>query len=83
MQDGTRTEAEITRSALAAAEGRLTTSIQVGTTEALTAAFAQMSAATQSVANTVDALRRQGRRRCAKDAGAAGDKAWRHPDLGE
>lgn len=59
LQDGARTEADGTRAVLAAAEGRLTAAIQAGTTEALTAAFAQMSAATQSVANTVDALRRQ------------------------
>jgi DNA recombination protein RmuC len=59
MRAGDRAEAEATRAALAAAEGRLTAAIQAGTTEALKAAFAQMSAATQSVANTVDALRRQ------------------------
>jgi DNA recombination protein RmuC len=59
MQEGGRTEADGTRAALAAAEGRLSAAIQAGTTEALTSAFAQMSAATQSVANTVDALRRQ------------------------
>src|ERR1700722_10766229 len=59
LQDSARTEADGTRAALAAAEGRLTSAIQAGTTEALTAAFAQMSAATQSVANTVDSLRRQ------------------------
>ena len=59
MRAGERAEAETTRAALAAAEGRLTAAIQAGTTEALKAAFAQMSAATQSVANTVDALRRQ------------------------
>jgi DNA recombination protein RmuC len=59
LQQGGRAEADGTRSALAAAEGRLAAAIQAGTTEALTAAFAQMSAATQSVANTVDALRRQ------------------------
>src|ERR1700739_4364463 len=57
LQQGGRAEADGTRSALAAAEGRLAAAIQAGTTEALTAAFAQMSAATQSVANTVDALR--------------------------
>jgi DNA recombination protein RmuC len=59
MQEGARMEADGTRAALAAAEGRLAAAIQAGTTEALTAAFAQMSAATQSVANTVDSLRRQ------------------------
>jgi len=59
LQDGARIEADGIRAALAAAEGRLTSAIQAGTTEALTAAFAQMSAATQSVASTVDALRRQ------------------------
>jgi DNA recombination protein RmuC len=59
MQAGARIEADGTRAALAAAEGRLAAAIQAGTTEALTAAFAQMSAATQSVANTVDSLRRQ------------------------
>jgi len=59
LQEGARAEADGTRAALAAAEGRLTAAIQAGTTEALTAAFAQMSAATQSVASTVDVLRRQ------------------------
>jgi DNA recombination protein RmuC len=59
MQESARMEADGTRAALAATEGRLAAAIQAGTTEALTAAFAQMSAATQSVANTVDSLRRQ------------------------
>jgi DNA recombination protein RmuC len=56
---GSRAEAETTRASLAAAEGRLTAAIQSGTTDALSKAFAQISAATQSVATTVDSLRRQ------------------------
>jgi DNA recombination protein RmuC len=59
VQADERAEAETTRAALAAAEGRLTAAIQAGTTEALSSAFAQISAATQSVATTVDVLRRQ------------------------
>ncbi|MBB5373906.1 DNA recombination protein RmuC [Acidocella aromatica] len=54
-----RAEAETTRAFLAAAEGRLTAAIQAGTTEALSRAFSQISAATQNVASTVDGLRRQ------------------------
>ncbi|HQT46233.1 MAG TPA: DNA recombination protein RmuC, partial [Acidocella sp.] len=56
---GGRAEAETTRAILAAAEGRLNAAIQTGTTDALSKAFAQIGAATTSVANTVDALRRQ------------------------
>ncbi len=56
---GGRAEAETTRAILAAAEGRLMAAIQTGTTDALTGAFAQIAQATQSVAQTVDALRRQ------------------------
>ncbi len=56
---GERAEAETTRAVLAAAEGRLQAAIQAGTTDALSRAFEQIGAATQSVANTVDALRRQ------------------------
>jgi DNA recombination protein RmuC len=56
---GERAEAETTRAIIAAAEGRLSAAIQTGTTDALSKAFAQIGAATMSVANTVDALRRQ------------------------
>jgi DNA recombination protein RmuC len=56
---GGRAEAETTRAILAAAEGRLTAAIQAGTTDALSKSFAQISAATQGVANAVDTLRRQ------------------------
>jgi DNA recombination protein RmuC len=56
---GERAEAETTRAVLAAAEGRLQAAIQAGTTDALSKAFEQIGAATQSVASTVDALRRQ------------------------
>jgi DNA recombination protein RmuC len=56
---GGRAEAETTRANLAAAEGRLTAAIQAGTTDALAKSFAQISAATQAVANAVDTLRRQ------------------------
>jgi DNA recombination protein RmuC len=56
---GSRAEAEFLRANLAAVEGRLTTAIQTGTTDALSKAFAQIGTATQSVATTVDALRRQ------------------------
>jgi len=54
-----RTEADTTRAILAATEGRLAAAIQTGTTGALTQAFAQISTATQNVADTVNALRRQ------------------------
>ena len=56
---GGRAEAELTRASLNATEGRLTAAIQSGTTEALSAAFAQITGATQNMANTIDALRRQ------------------------
>ena len=56
---GNRSEAEFLRASLAAVEGRLTTAIQTGTTDALSKAFEQIGSATQSVATTVDALRRQ------------------------
>ncbi|HYP63007.1 MAG TPA: DNA recombination protein RmuC [Acidocella sp.] len=56
---GNRAEAEFLRSSLAATEGRLTAAIQSGTTEALSKAFAQISAATQSMTATLDGLRRQ------------------------
>jgi DNA recombination protein RmuC len=55
---GGRAEAETTRAVLAAAEGRLNAAIQSGTTEALSKAFAQISGATQNMANAVEALRR-------------------------
>jgi DNA recombination protein RmuC len=56
---GSRAEAETTRAVLAAAEGRLREAIQTGTTDALSKAFAQMSAVTQNVQTTLDGLRRQ------------------------
>ncbi len=56
---GGRAEAETTRAVLAATEGRLREAIQSGTTDALSKAFAQMSAVTQNVQTTLDALRRQ------------------------
>lgn len=56
---GNRAEAEFTRSALAAMEGRLTQAIQSGTTDALAKSFEQIAAATQNVAATIDGLRRQ------------------------
>ncbi len=55
---GSRAEAETTRAVLAAAEGRLNAAIQSGTTDALSKAFAQISGATQNMANAVEALRR-------------------------
>jgi DNA recombination protein RmuC len=55
---GGRAEAETTRAALAAAEGRLNAAIQLGTTEALAQAFAQITSATQSMTATLDGLRR-------------------------
>jgi DNA recombination protein RmuC len=55
---GGRAEAETTRAVLAASEGRLSAAIQSGTTDALSKAFAQISAATQNMANAVEALRR-------------------------
>jgi len=56
---GGRAEAEFFRANLAATEGRLHGAIQTGTTDALEKAFTQIGTATQSVASTVDALRRQ------------------------
>jgi DNA recombination protein RmuC len=56
---GGRAEAETTRAVLAATEGRLREAIQTGTTDALSKAFAQMSAVTQNVQTTLDGLRRQ------------------------
>lgn len=56
---GGRAEAELTRATLAAMEGRLVAAIQSGTTEALATAFAQITGATQNMATTIDALRRQ------------------------
>jgi DNA recombination protein RmuC len=56
---GGRAEAETTRAALAASEGRLVAAIQRGTTEALSHAYAQISAATQDVAGAVERLRHQ------------------------
>jgi len=55
---GGRAEAETTRAVLAAAEGRLNAAIQLGTTEALAQAFAQITSATQSMTATLDGLRR-------------------------
>jgi DNA recombination protein RmuC len=56
---GERAEAETTRAALAAAEGRLRQAIQSGTTDALSRSFEQIGSATQNMATTIDALRRQ------------------------
>ncbi|MGE4481198.1 DNA recombination protein RmuC [Acidocella sp.] len=56
---GNRAEAEFTRAALNAMEGRLSGAIQTGTTDALSKSFEQISAATQNVAATVEGLRRQ------------------------
>jgi DNA recombination protein RmuC len=53
-----RAEAEFLRSSLAAMEGRLSGAIQTGTTDALSQAFAQISGATQNMANAVEGLRR-------------------------
>lgn len=54
-----RAEAETTRAALAASEGRLTAAIQAGTTNALAKAYEQISAAVQSMSAATDNLRRQ------------------------
>ncbi len=59
LLSGQRNESEFLRANLAAMEGRLTAAIQSGTTDALKQAFAQIGAATQSVATTLDSLRRQ------------------------
>jgi DNA recombination protein RmuC len=56
---GGRTEAETTRAALAASEGRLAAAIQGGTTDALTKAYTQINTATQDFAQAVDRLRAQ------------------------
>ncbi|GBQ34484.1 DNA recombinase RmuC [Acidocella aminolytica 101 = DSM 11237] len=56
---GNRAEAEFTRAALNAMEGRLNSAIQTGTTDALSKSFEQISGATQNVASTVENLRRQ------------------------
>jgi DNA recombination protein RmuC len=56
---GGRAEADTTRAVLAAAEGRLTGAIQFGTTDALSKAFAQMTAASETVAATITSLRAQ------------------------
>ena len=50
-----RAEAEFLRASLAAMEGRLAGAIQTGTTEALSKAFAQISGATQNMANALGA----------------------------
>lgn len=54
-----RAEAETTRAALAASEGRLTAAIQAGTTNALSKAYEQISVAVQSMSAATDNLRRQ------------------------
>lgn len=56
---GSRAEAEFVRQSLGATEGRLAAAIQSGTTDALSKAFEQISAATLNVASTVEGLRRQ------------------------
>ncbi len=56
---GGRAEAETTRASLAAAEGRLREAIQAGTTNALSKAFEQITAATQNMAAVIDTMRRQ------------------------
>lgn len=58
-RSGARTEAETTRAALAAAEGRLREAIQLGTTNALSKAFEQITGATQNMGTAIDAMRRQ------------------------
>jgi DNA recombination protein RmuC len=59
LLSGQRAEAEFLRAQLAAVEGRLSAAIQTGTTDALSKAFAQIGSATENVAGTVGALRRQ------------------------
>lgn len=59
LVSGQRTEAEFMRASLSAMEGRLANAIQLGTTAALAKSFEQISATTQTVATTVDGLRRQ------------------------
>jgi DNA recombination protein RmuC len=54
---GLRAEADTTRTQLAATERGLTAAIQSGTTGALTRAFEQITAATTTVATSMDALR--------------------------
>ena len=54
---GLRAEADTTRTQLAATERGLTAAIQSGTTGALTRAFEQITAATATVATSMDALR--------------------------
>jgi DNA recombination protein RmuC len=56
---GGRAEAETTRAALAATEGRLAAAIQGGTTDALTKSYASINAATEQFAQAVDRLRQQ------------------------
>lgn len=59
LASGNRSEAEFLRTSLSAMEGRLASAIQLGTTDALAKSFEQISATTQTVAATVDGLRRQ------------------------
>jgi DNA recombination protein RmuC len=56
---GGRAEAETTRAALAASEGRLVAAIQGGTTDALMKAYDKINNATQEFAQAVDRLRQQ------------------------
>jgi DNA recombination protein RmuC len=54
-----RAESETTRAALAASEGRLTAAIQAGTTNALTKAYEQITAAFTHMSDATSNLRRQ------------------------
>jgi len=54
-----RSESETTRAALAASEGRLTAAIQAGTTDALTKAYSQITAAVTQMSDATAILRRQ------------------------
>lgn len=56
---GNRDEAKFLQASLNDMAGRLTTAIQLGTTDALGKAFEQIAASTQNVAATIDSLRRQ------------------------
>jgi DNA recombination protein RmuC len=54
-----RSESETTRAALAATEGRLAAAIQAGTTNALTKAYEQITAAVTQMSDATNNLRRQ------------------------
>ena len=74
---GNRAEAEFLRANLAAVEGRLTTAIQTGTTDALSKAFAQIGTATQSVADHRGCAAPPGGGGFPKDHPAPGDASGR------